>query len=468
MDINGEYHVVLRVLSTAQWHPYNSPYYYSSLLSVTLLPSMMFIVSGISTQLSFKLLFTTISAFISLLIFHIYRKHFNRTIAIISSLIFLTQKSFFNIVLNAGRQVVAFFLLSLFTNILFKDTNINFNKIVLIILLIAGIVFSHYTVNLLLLLFFVIVSLLSFRFDRKIYSQAISIIIISIMITFLYYFLTTPIGNFIATVVIRVQLELKEIPEPINIMGNALEIKYFSKMLNIIILFFISIGILRIIITRELNMLNIYIISAYLVLLFDYFIGPYYGYGRFFQQFLMLLAPMFSYGLITFLKLFKREYLFPVFVSVIVIAQLLAVTSVIEPASYLLVNKRSDIYLHLNVLSSEVNTIMFMDIFLPDKGNFTVITDFFGTGRIVSNVKKITPIFLNLGNYSYRNIIIIDNFETIKWIKNKIIFLRYENIMYNRIAKGWFTYESIELYLNYLNNNNLIYTSGASELFCDI
>lgn len=145
-DVNAEYAVANRTLLDGFWIPINDKNSYHSMLSITVLPVVLSLLSKLSLGIIFKLFYASVAALLPLAIYAILIKYVRKAIAmsvictqIIGSLSFIVSMT------ALCRQVIgtAFFI-GVLMAILTQDWSRN-TRFTMIIILSFGLAFSHYS-----------------------------------------------------------------------------------------------------------------------------------------------------------------------------------------------------------------------------------------------------------------------------------------------------------------------------------
>jgi uncharacterized membrane protein len=161
---------------------------YSSMLSISLLPSIYSILTNIQGEILFKLLYCFILSLIPLILFKIYSHQTNELIGLLSTFFFVfTAYAFFGELITVNRQIVGELFLVLSILLLFDTAMSISKKRILIIIFGAGLIFSHYSITYLyltLVVLIVIIASIKPNFDEVFNATTI----VSLFgITFLWY-----------------------------------------------------------------------------------------------------------------------------------------------------------------------------------------------------------------------------------------------------------------------------------------
>ena len=144
-DISTEYHVAQSIQHVGYWHANQHGNAYSAMLSITLLPSVLSSVAGVSTLVSFKVLFPVFTAFIPVATYYLANRFVSRGIAVASAALILGQIYFFEEMPQLARQELALFLFAALCVALLDENLPRRSRQLLVVLLSFGLVVSHYS-----------------------------------------------------------------------------------------------------------------------------------------------------------------------------------------------------------------------------------------------------------------------------------------------------------------------------------
>jgi len=178
---------------------------YNSMLSITIFPTIISLVTGIDGVWIFKFIYPFIFSFAMLILFLAFKCRIGKTRAFLSVFFIMSISAFFSEVPMAGRQEIAEVFLALII-FLFLDNEIGIRlRFILYMFSTTGLVFSHYGTSFEFLLIMVGGWLLMQFFSRKkIGSNEIPIfkwISFFSFVLILWYFLLAPMGplyNFVS------------------------------------------------------------------------------------------------------------------------------------------------------------------------------------------------------------------------------------------------------------------------------
>lgn len=189
-DVNQEFHVFSQVLQTGIWStgivdPLSN---YNTLLSVTVFPTIISLVTAISGIPIFKYAFPTIFSLTPVVLYKIYRKLLKPDVAFISVLFWMMYPAFYETMIQLARQEIAEFLLVLLMYVFLSYSGSpKRSDAILVTLLTLGLITAHYT----LAFIYMLILAGSLAFSRFSHSRLASgkIIALSVVVTIAWYLL---------------------------------------------------------------------------------------------------------------------------------------------------------------------------------------------------------------------------------------------------------------------------------------
>lgn len=191
-DIRHEFQVFQSTYARAFWMarvPSYDPY--NSCLSISILPTILYNIAHIPAVYIYKVVFQIIFAFGIIPMYHLFNKFLSKQSAFLAGFVVITFPVFMNDLTFLNRQEIAFmFFLALLTTAFSKISAKS--KYTLTILLLMGILFSHYSTNYvtvgLLVGAFIIYKVFTYRAKLKqdiiIPLLSVSIILFAMIITY--------------------------------------------------------------------------------------------------------------------------------------------------------------------------------------------------------------------------------------------------------------------------------------------
>lgn len=143
VDSHEEYYFFLTTLFQSLWIP-NPNFLLGAALSISIVPTIFQNFLAIDPQLLFKLLFPLIFSITPLIIFVIVKKYANELLAFVASCFFMFQDIFILTTYNS-RTSIAIFFFAFAILIISNRELLPTKKYALLLLFIAGMIFSHYT-----------------------------------------------------------------------------------------------------------------------------------------------------------------------------------------------------------------------------------------------------------------------------------------------------------------------------------
>jgi uncharacterized membrane protein len=191
-DIQHEFRVFYGTNHNAWWKVGNSGDPYNACLSITILPTIIAKITTISLPYVFKVVFQLVFALGVLPIYFLVKRIKNPTLALLNAFVFISFPAFLDDMPFINRQEMAFVFFGLMLSATFLKMSQK-SKIVLTMLLIFGLILSHYssgyTMLLLLLFSWAVFKVLNLRFhlhEAKLPLLQPSIILSAILFTFLW------------------------------------------------------------------------------------------------------------------------------------------------------------------------------------------------------------------------------------------------------------------------------------------
>jgi len=315
-DIHVEYYTFQLASNNFHWDISRYSNAYNACLSITILPTIYELLTGIDGLYIYKLIAQLIFSITPLGLYVLFKKYINNEYNFLSCLFFISQTTFIFEFVEHVRQEIAilFFILAM---MVFFDTEIDkLNRRILFLVFMFGVIVSHYTTAyvfffIVFLSWLMVVTPKTFKSKKNI--TATILLLFSVVIFFWYSQVTQApfntgvnfveqtfrnMGNFF--------LEEARGPSATKIVGIGLEkgIPYKIQFwVRNITFFFIAIGafdLIRKYKTSKFGMeyLSMMVVCAGLVcaMLILPFVAIGYGITRLYLQALVLLAPCFVIG----------------------------------------------------------------------------------------------------------------------------------------------------------------------------
>jgi len=327
-DAPLEYYVSKLTEISGRWRPIESNIYpaavnYSSLLSITILPTIYSVLLNFDGEIIFKVFYPFIFSLVPLALYQIYEKQTWKWGALLSALFFISGSQVFYGVepLSLNRQIIAefFFVLSIF---LLLDKKISTRKRRLLLIIFgASLIASHYSLAYLFLLY------ISFAFivmkikgdQDNVLNRTIVVLLFVITFSWYTYISISPLmslSNFLSDLSFRFFTDLYNPAARSSDIFRSHPVLTIASRINWVFFyaahFFVVLGILGVIFkareTRfDLKYRMITILSAiilFLCLALPNF-APSLNFERFYAITFLFLAPCFVLGSETFLRLSK-------------------------------------------------------------------------------------------------------------------------------------------------------------------
>jgi len=330
IDVFHEFAAFQFTLNNLHWDIFanaNNAFY--ACTSITILPTIYTVITSMSGEYIFKLIYALIGSFVPLAAYLTFKKYLKNDKAFLASLLIVFQ-NFFMLSLGASRQLVAllFFFLAIF--VLFDSEISKNSKKILFIVLIWTVIISHYStayVAVTILLPIILLPFFKNLLQKKFTFKNFDIIILIFAFMLVWYGIfawiqlaagsgsinavgasATTSGFFSpdqrdSSVLAIFGIGVKSIPNLISIIANDL------------IFLTIFIGLLAITIKfkyykKKIDLSFIVGIYSFILLLILFIVLPLisklYGAPRFFLQSLIFLAPVFVFGAEEIAKLVRK------------------------------------------------------------------------------------------------------------------------------------------------------------------
>ncbi len=482
-DVHYEFYCFQLTLQNFHWdiNTYLNPY--NACLSITILPTIFKVFSGINSDHIFKIFFSFIGAFIPLIVYLVSKKYVENKYAFLAALLF-TFQLFFVYLLGAVRQEVAILFFFLAIMVLFIDGISRRKKKILFIILLASVMVSHYTTA--YVSYALILPILAFPFlkevyiNRKIKFTNFDVIILSGLFILAWYILFAGVQANAGSQVIQTTIASSagNVTSFASSKGDyvlgilGIKLKSLPNTISVIVhnLIFVTIGIglLTILMNyreyiKRIDPEYIFAIIISIILLVLFIVLPYisvaYDAARLFFQLLIFLAPVFVIGGIKIAKLIRKP-------KWDVIILLVLLISLFSCATYLqyhflgmpyspdyekhgLVRNEAFIYNQEIVGAEWLNN--------NQMGNLTIYSD--GRQLLVflrAYGKDIKGIQLNNTYFNWN-----------KTVDNRYIFLGYINVNEGKVQELYtdLSITDIKEYPDLFKRKDMIYNNGGSQIW---
>jgi hypothetical protein len=144
-DIATEFYIAQHVQALGIWHAHEPNNAYAAMLSLTVLPSVLRDLTGVSALVAYKLIYPALLALVIPGIFLIAKRFVGQRFALLAASLLLVQDYFFQVLTGVARQEIAtlFFVALVFV---LADSDLRAGaRVRLAIALSVGLVFSHYS-----------------------------------------------------------------------------------------------------------------------------------------------------------------------------------------------------------------------------------------------------------------------------------------------------------------------------------
>ena len=304
---------------------------YYACISITILPTIYTVLSGMNGEYVFKLIYAIIGSFVPLAAYLTFKKYFKADKAFLAAL-FIVFQNFFMLSLGASRQLVAllFFFMAVF--VLFNTELPKVSKKVIFLILVFSIIISHYSTAYVALTVIMPILLIPFvknlLQNRKLSFKNFDMIALIVVFILIWYGLFAGIQLAAGSGSVKKTIDasssglspdsrddsvlaifgigVKSIPNLISIIAN--DLIFLTIFIGLIALLFkfkyykkkIDFGF----ITGMFILLTLLILFIIVPL-----VSQLYGAPRLFLQSLIFLAPLLIIGADRIAKLFKKPKL---------------------------------------------------------------------------------------------------------------------------------------------------------------
>lgn len=203
-DIHIELFLANQVIWNSLWNS-NIAMIYNSMTSVVMLAPIYSIITGLDLDYVFKIIYPLIVSLIPVGLFIVFEKQTNDKIAFLSTFLFISTSVFYVMLMQAARQQIAELYLVLLI-LLLTTSKVDVKRTFLLIVFGFSMAISHYGLNYLLLiifLVFVFYSILKSRFRKKIGNfpgkdnfLSLTLVTLFFVFSFSWYLYTASSTNF--------------------------------------------------------------------------------------------------------------------------------------------------------------------------------------------------------------------------------------------------------------------------------
>jgi uncharacterized membrane protein len=196
IDVHLEYYSFQLTQNTFHWdlNAYYNPY--NACMSITILPQIYQVLSGMGGEYIFKLFMAFIGSITPLVVYLVARKYLSHKYAFLAALLFIFQLFFINL-LGAVRQEIAIIFFFLTVMVVFDSEIDKWARKFLIVLFIFSTLISHYSTAYVAFILLLPILLLPFfrklKREKKLDFTNFDIIIVSLVLIAIWYFLVAKV-----------------------------------------------------------------------------------------------------------------------------------------------------------------------------------------------------------------------------------------------------------------------------------
>ncbi|CAD7775867.1 hypothetical protein AIOGIFDO_01851 [Candidatus Methanoperedenaceae archaeon GB37] len=472
-DIHREYFVFQLALNNFHWDISNYCSPYNACLSITILPTIYQLLLNLNSEYVYKFLYQILISFTSLSLYILFKKYLGETGAFLSSLLYIFSFQFiYSLTLIRTPFALFFFALSMVILLDSKTDKLN-KKIIFLIFMVSTIV-SHYSTGYIffgLILFSLLITTLiknigSIKFEKSLTPTAV---ILSFAIIFLWYGQITETSfnhlvSFVENTFISLnRIFVMEMYHPAEQRAFGAGLSGIPDWINLIIyyitLVFIGIGVVDL--SRKYKTSNFGIEYLSMVFVCAAFLAsmvaiPYFsvGYGpdRILLQMLVILAPAFVIGGNIVFK-FLRPKLRILLIVIVLLSFLMVNLGVVYQAfgvpHSIIFNSEGFQYDSMCVHDQEIMAAKWLKDNNKEYRSI-VYTDRYGSERLLGR-----GIRESNGRF----------FKNNRTIRSGYIFLRYYNVIDEKIVTMWKDTHNISEYSHLFTRKSRIYNNGGAEVW---
>lgn len=180
-----EYHY-FGLANTAEFWDWTIPQNYNAMLSITILPTVVSQLSGITGTAIFKIIYPLWYALVPVVLYTIYRHRIEAKPAFCAAFFFISIQVFFLEMPSINRQMIAELFIVLLISLILYEV-ITGPKKVLLILFGIGIIISHYSLTYIYIGFLIISIIMVYLFRRRTSYISITFVVLFIVISIVWY-----------------------------------------------------------------------------------------------------------------------------------------------------------------------------------------------------------------------------------------------------------------------------------------
>jgi len=190
-DVTTELFVFKNVQNNAYWGPTKFFPRQSSMLSITILPTLYSNLLNVDPTWTFKILFPLIFSFVPVGLYQVWRKYIGERYAFVSAFLFMAQQTFYFEIVSLNRQMVGELFLVLLLLVVFNNRMKRSSKTVCFIVFAFGLVVSHYGLSEIFLFFISMTFIFLFVIKRPSRKIMASMIVLFFVVMFTWYIYTS-------------------------------------------------------------------------------------------------------------------------------------------------------------------------------------------------------------------------------------------------------------------------------------
>lgn len=198
-DIQYECYLCQLVTSNSYWDFTFITSTSNTMLSVTILPAIYSILTGMSEMWVFKLVYPTIFSIVPLGLFYALHKQIDERTAFLSTFFFMSLHVFLSTIVGLAKQMIAAIFLILLILLMVSERVQPLKRVALFIIFSASMIVSHYGTSYIFMILLPIVFLLSLLF-REVKTTTVTYILLYLVMLFSWYIYVSNAVTFEAVV----------------------------------------------------------------------------------------------------------------------------------------------------------------------------------------------------------------------------------------------------------------------------
>jgi uncharacterized membrane protein len=194
-DVVTEHNVFKITQNNAYWNPTKVYPRMSSMLSITVLPTLYSNLLNIDSTWTFKLIFPLIFSFVPLGLYQMWREYIGKKYAFVPAFLFMAEQTFHFEMISLNRQMVAELFFVLLLLVILSNKMKRLSKMMCFMIFAFGLVTSHYGLAEIFLFFISLTFIFLFAFKRP-RNISTGMVMLFFVIMFTWYIYTARAAVF--------------------------------------------------------------------------------------------------------------------------------------------------------------------------------------------------------------------------------------------------------------------------------